>query len=110
SADRVEGSFAAGLLSQATGWYLDDTSPAPNQQCWGDAAAYGQAGFRSTYPMPNTDPSIGGTDSLRATTTDIMNPPIPGIEALAPNFGALWAKQLDAPLQARAYPQRLGSG
>jgi hypothetical protein len=110
SADRVEGTFASGLLASASDWYLDDATPEPNQQCWGDSAAYGQAGFRSTYSMPNTDPSIGGMDSLRATTTDIMSPAVPGIGQIAPTFGELWAKQLDAPLRARAYPQRLSSG
>ena len=36
------------LMAGASTWYLDDSTPAPNLQCWGDLQAYGQAGLRST--------------------------------------------------------------
>ena len=75
STDRTRSSFADALMAGASTWYLDDSTPAPNLQCWGDLQAYGQAGLRSTTGMPNTDPSIGGTDDLRSTTTDVVSGP-----------------------------------
>lgn len=98
SADRVEGSFAAELLAAAQGWYLDDETPS-NVQCWGDSNAYGQSGTWSTYPPPNTDPRIGGTDTLRETTIDVMS--APGATAAA---AERWSSELDSPLAVAAKP------
>jgi hypothetical protein len=95
SADRLRSSFEDELMAQASTWYLDDSTPAPNLQCWGDDQALGQAGMRSTAGMPNTDPSIGGTETLRTTTTDVVGSP--GID---PSFAALASERLDAPLGA----------
>ncbi len=95
SADRLQSSFKDELLAQASTWYLDDSTPAPNLQCWGDDQALGQAGLRSTAGMPNTDPSIGGTDTLRTTTTDVVGSP-----GMDPAFAALASRRLDAPLGA----------
>ncbi len=94
SADRAEGSFAAELLADGHDWYLDDSTPAPNLQCWGDAEAYGQGGLRSTYSMPNTDPRSTPTDTLKTTTTDILSGP--GMTAAVANQLAVG---LNAPLQ-----------
>jgi hypothetical protein len=94
SADRVEGSFAAELLASGHDWYLDDSTPAPNLQCWGDAQAYGQAGIQSTYSMPNTDPRSTPTATLHETTTDLLAGP--GLGAAA---AAGLAQGLDSPLQ-----------
>lgn len=96
SADRAEGSFAAELLAAARGWYLDDETPS-NVQCWGDQQAYGQSGTWSTYPPPNTDPRIGGTATLRESTTDLMA--APGATAAT---GERWSSELDAPLEVAA--------
>jgi hypothetical protein len=77
AADQIDSSFADELLAAgaASTWYLDDDTPAPNLQCWGDDRALGQAGLRSTAPMPNTDPRLGGggpVDHLRVTTTELL--------------------------------------
>lgn len=95
SADRIESSFRDALMAAATTWYLDDSTPAPNLQCWGDLQAYGQAGLRSTASMPNTDPRTTPTASLRTTTTDVVAPP--GLSAAdADRISA----EVDAPLTA----------
>ena len=94
SADRLVSSFATELLASASNWYLDDATPAPNLQCWGDAEAYGQAGLRSTYSMPNTDPRSSPAATLQTTTTDIVG--APGMTAAAADQ---FAAGLDAPLQ-----------
>ena len=75
SADRAEGDVAASLLASAHAWYLDDSTPEPNDQCWGDAQAYGQGGLRSTAAIPNTDPTRQPAASLRLTTIDIVSAP-----------------------------------
>lgn len=92
SLDRLRGSFTEALLAQGSAWYLDDSTPAPNLQCWGDDNALGQAGIRSTAGMPNTDPSIGGVDALQAVTTDLLAAPGTG-----PTEAALASERLDAP-------------
>ncbi len=94
SADRGEGDILGPLLAAAHSWYLDDSTPAPNLQCWGDAQAYGQSGLRSTASLPNTDPRMSPASNLRLTTTDIVS--APGMTAAS--AGAL-AGALDAPLQ-----------
>jgi hypothetical protein len=101
AADRIESSFADSLLAQASTWYLDDDTPSPNQQCWGDGIALGQAGMRSTAPMPNTDPRLaaGPVDHLRATTTEILS-----TEALDAGAAARLRDALDAPLGVTPAP------
>jgi hypothetical protein len=94
SADRSEGSLAATLAGGSSPWYLDDSTPAPNLQCWGDAAAYGQAGIQLTAAIPNTDPRGTPVATLRETTTDIVA--APGMSAA--DAQAL-SDQLDSPLQ-----------
>jgi len=99
SADRIESTFKDALMAGASTWYLDDSTPAPNLQCWGDLQAFGQAGMRSTASMPNTDPRSSPTDSLRTTTTDVVAPP--GLSAAdADRISA----EVDAPLTASASP------
>lgn len=96
STDRVDSSFAEQLMAQAHNFYLDQANvpPSTEQTCWGDPHAYGQGGFWSTYPPPNTDPRLGPAATLRATTTDVIG---------APGAGAADAAQvaarLDNPLQ-----------
>lgn len=103
SADRTESSFSAEMDAASSAWYLDDSSPgSTQQQCWGDAQALGEAGIRSTASIPNTDPSIGGTDFLHMTTTELMSPP--GVGAAA---SERLAAELDAPLALTAKPVRL---
>jgi len=97
SADRIQSTFADALMAGASTWYLDDSTPAPNLQCWGDLEAHGQAGMRSTASMPNTDPRTGATDSLRTTTTDVVAPP-----GLAAADADRIAAEVDAPLAATA--------
>ncbi len=99
SADRLESSFKEQLEAGASNWYLDDSTPAPNVQCWGDQVALGQAGLRSTYSMPNTDPRTGGTDFLSSTTTDIVSGP--GASAAD---ASLQAQRLDSPLTTVVKP------
>jgi len=93
SVDRIEGTFAETLLEQASAWYLDDSTPAPNLQCWGDDRALGQAGIRSSAGMPSTDPAIGGTERLHAVTTELLAGPATG-----PAEADLASERLDAPL------------
>jgi hypothetical protein len=94
SADRVESSFAAEFMANAHDWYLDDSSPAPNLQCWGDEQALGQGGLQSTYSMPNTDPRSAPAATLQSTTTDIIA--APGMAAA--DADAL-ARGVDSPLR-----------
>ena len=96
SADRAAGDVAASLLASAHAWYLDDSTPEPNAQCWGDAQAYGQAGVRSTASFPNTDPRMSPAATLRLTTSDIVGPP-----GMTPTAAERLADGIDAPLQAR---------
>ncbi len=81
SADRIESSFKDSLMAGASTWYLDDATPSPFVQCWGDMQAYGQAGTMSTASMPNTDPRSTPTATLKTTTTDVIRPP--GVTAAA---------------------------
>jgi hypothetical protein len=103
SADRIDSSFADALNANASNWYLDDLTPEPYLQCWGDDAALGQAGFRSTSPMPDTDPRGGAADHLRGTTTEILSGPGTTVEQ-----ATRWSAELDAPLdvvvRARRHP------
>ena len=62
--------------------------------CWGDNDAFGQAGYRSTYPPPNTDPRLGTAGTLRSMTTDVVAAP----GATARDAEAV-AQRLDAPLK-----------
>jgi hypothetical protein len=96
STDRVESSFAAQLMAAAHNFYLDhaDVPPSVEQTCWGDPHAYGQAGFWSTFPPPNTDPRLGPADTLRAITTDVIGAPGAGA-----GEAATVAAQVDNPLQ-----------
>jgi hypothetical protein len=96
STDRAEGDLAASLLAAAHDWYLDDLTPEPNAQCWGDAQAYGQGGLRSTAAFPNTDPSRPPAASLRLTTSDVLG--APGMTAAA---AERLAQELDTPLRAQ---------
>lgn len=102
AADRLESSFADALLAAAGTWYLDDADPA-FPQCWGDpdGQALGQAGLRSTTPMPNTDPTTGGDDFLHTTTTEILAAGAVGVEQ-----ARSWSAELDAPLSATTTPVR----
>jgi hypothetical protein len=99
SADRVDSSFKDELMAAASLWYLDDSTPAPNLQCWGDAEAYGQAGIRSSYSMPNTDPRGNPVATLHEMTTDI--PSEPGMTTAAADQ---LSRGLDAPLEASVKP------
>jgi hypothetical protein len=54
--------------STVASYYVDDTTP-PTAQCTGDAFAYGQSGLYVTSALPNTDPGLGGTDTLRGVRT-----------------------------------------
>ena len=100
STDRIKSSFAAELQAQASDWYLDqaNTPSDVELQCWGDANAYGQAGYRSTYPPPNTDPRLGTAATLQSTTTDAFA--APGVPA---SDAEQLAAQLDAPLAAKVH-------
>lgn len=93
--DRFSSTFEAAIMAAATGWYLDDSTPA-YMQCWGDSEAIGQAGFLTTASIPNTDPHLGTAESLRAITTEEMGPPGGG-RADAARFAA----QVDSPLTDR---------
>lgn len=99
STDRIESSFAAELEAQASDWYLDhaDTPSSVMTHCWGDNDAFGQAGYRSTYPPPNTDPRLGPAATMRATTTDVVA--APGMRAAS---AEAVAEQIDAPLVVKA--------
>lgn len=96
SADRIESSFKEAFLAGASTWYLDDATPSPNVQCWGDAQALGQAGLRSTTSMPNTDPRSSPTDYLRSTTTDLLSGP--GRDRAD---AERWSAEIDSPLTVR---------
>ena len=96
AADRVESSFGDALLANASLFYLDDSTP-PHPQCWGDSQAFGQAGFYSTTPMPNTDPGRGPAETLQASTTEVLGPP-----STDAADAARWSKRIDSPLRARA--------
>ncbi len=95
AADRLESTFAESFMAQASEFYADDSTP-DVQQCWGDALAIGQAGFRSTASLPNTDPRTSPTDHLRTTTTEILSEPNAGA-----NEADRWSRELDAPLRVR---------
>jgi len=95
AADRLESSFADELMANASEFYLDDSTP-PFQQCWGDAMALGQAGFRSTTPMPSTDPRTSNPSFLRTTTTEILAEPDAGAAE-----ARRWSRDLDRPLRIR---------
>lgn len=94
SADRLESSFAPEFTANAHDWYLDDSTPAPNVQCWGDSQALGQGGLQSTYSMPNTDPRSSPAAAMQSTTTDIIA--APGVSAA--DADAL-AGGIDSPLR-----------
>ena len=91
--DRVRSSFDEALFANATSFHLDDLTP-PYEQCWGDDAAIGQFGFRSTTPLPNTDPRLGQAETLRGTTTEILAPP-----GLGPGRAKALAASIDSPLE-----------
>lgn len=102
SADRVQSSFADALYAGASGWYVDDSTPAPLAQCWGDDQAIGQGGLRTTSGAPDTDPRNGATDFLRATTTDVMSPAAAGLEQ-----ADRLSTELDTPLALTPKPVKL---
>jgi hypothetical protein len=52
----------------STSYYLDDSTPTQDQ-CTGDAAAYGSSGPWINHPLPNTDPRSTPFNSLRLTRT-----------------------------------------
>lgn len=105
SADRIESSFKDAMLAASSAWYLDDSTPgSTQQQCWGDSQALGEAGIRSTYSLPDTDPRTGGTDFLHTQTTDVVSGP--GGDAAGSDR---LASELDAPLAPTAKPVRLRS-
>jgi hypothetical protein len=105
SADRVQSSFKEALLANTTGWYVDDSDP-PYPQCWGDSEAIAQAGMRSTYPIPNTDPRTQPVESMRLTTTDISLPEVASPED-AVTTGDRLSAELDAPFELSAKQARL---
>ncbi len=51
-----------------TSYYDDAVSPSTTQ-CTGDSSAYGSSGSWINSNLPNTDPALGGTASLRGTRT-----------------------------------------
>lgn len=55
-------------------YYLDNSNPG-DAQCTGDAFAYGSSGLYVNSSLPNTDPAIGGTDSLTGTRTMFFESP-----------------------------------
>jgi hypothetical protein len=55
-------------IPSITSYYDDDVTPSTTQ-CTGDGSAYGASGLWVNSNLPNTDPALGGTDSLRGTRT-----------------------------------------
>ncbi len=98
AAERYTSSFTSALQSGASDWYLDDSTPA-YEQCWGDSEALGQAGWLTTASIPSTDPHIGGTDFLHATTSEVMGGPKAGAA-----HARRWSDQIDSPLTTRVSP------
>jgi hypothetical protein len=96
AADRLDSTFAESFMAAAGEFYVDDSTP-DFQQCWGDALALGQAGFRSTAQIPNTDPRTQPAERMRTTTTEILA--APGADAAD---ARRWSRELDAPLRVRA--------
>lgn len=84
--------------ASTTSYYLDDTTP-PVTQCTGDGFAYGQSGAWINSSLPNTDPALGGTDTLVGTRTMYFEGPggtAAGAQALRDG--------VFSPLQASASP------
>ena len=95
AADRLESTFAEAFMAQGSEFYADDATP-DLQQCWGDQLALGQAGFRSTAALPNTDPRTQPVERMHTTTTEILAEP--GADAAA---ASRWSRELDEPLRVR---------
>ena len=95
AADRLESTFAESFMAQASEFYADDSTP-DVQQCWGDQLALGQAGFRSTAAIPNTDPRSQPVEQMRTTTTEILTKP--GADA---GDAGRWSRELDEPLRVK---------
>jgi hypothetical protein len=78
-----------------TSYYLDDSSPGGGveQQCTGDAFAYGASGLRVTSSIPNTDPRLGPAAHLTARRYMYFGPP-----SIAPTDAQTKAKRIGSPL------------
>ncbi|MCC6765408.1 MAG: hypothetical protein IT293_12175 [Deltaproteobacteria bacterium] len=70
-------------------YYLDDASPTPSdQQCTGDAYAYGASGPWINQFIPSTDPSTGGTNFLRGR--QVLYYDAPGLTTTAAATRQAW--------------------
>jgi hypothetical protein len=90
------GTLATSFAKTATNYYVDDSTP-PVTQCTGDAFAYGQSGSYITSGLPNTDPGLGGTHTLRGTRVMYFDGP-GGTAATAQTY----ADGIAAPLEISA--------
>jgi hypothetical protein len=61
-------------IPSVTSYYDDAVSPSTTQ-CTGDSTAYGASGAWVDSDLPNTDPAIGGSDSLKGTRTIYFEAP-----------------------------------
>ena len=81
-----------------THYYVDDSTP-PVTQCTGDAFAYAQSGAYVTSAIPNTDPALGGTDTLLANRVMYFDGP-----GATPSTSAGYAAGVASPLQSTVSP------
>ena len=84
-------------------WFHRDQTTPPEAQCWGDGSLLGAAGPSIVGNIPNTDPSTGGTDTLKGLRTNWFGP-APADPALVDDLAAAWSAQLAAPPVVSVHP------
>ena len=89
-----------------TNYYLDQKSPSTfeENQCTGDAFAYGASGAWIDSPLPNTDPVLGPAKNLTSKRTLYYEDPAAGGAADAQRR----EDEVANPLRVRAKPMKAG--